>query len=335
MDSIRKKIGWIKIYSKKYGGVVYGEQARKALSSVFDLELVDFEARIFKSFRYFKIPESFAYLLRLKGEKDLWIRDFYSALTMPLDRTKGKNIVLIFHIDFSGFPLLSRPFFLIAEKLLFYRALKRADAIVVVSEYWKKHFEDREYKNVFKAYCGFDLEKFDVSEEEVKDFKEKHNLLGKPIIYLGNCQRPKGVIESREALEGLDAHFVTSGREEVKIKALNLNLDYRGYLTLLKASSVALTMSKFKEGWCMTAQEAMLCKTPVVGSGLGGMKELLEGGKQIVCPGFKDLKEKVAFLLSHEEERKRMGEQGYAFAREFSRQRFNEDWIKIINNVVK
>ena len=45
---------------------------------------------------------------------------------------------------------------------------------------------------------------------------------------------------------------------------------------LLQAASVAVTMSKFNEGWCRTAHEAMLCKTPVVGSGMGGMGELLE-----------------------------------------------------------
>ena len=69
------------------------------------------------------------------------------------------------------------------------------------------------------------------------------------------------------------------------------------YLKLLKASWVVLTMSKFKEGWCRTAHEAMLLKTPVIGSGTGGMRELLENGKQIVCPEFDNLREKVKYLF--------------------------------------
>ena len=63
-------------------------------------------------------------------------------------------------------------------------------------------------------------------------------------------------------------------------------------------------MSKFQEGWCRTAHEAMLLKTPVVGSGFGGMSELLEGGGQIICDNFNDLKEKIEYLLGNHEARK-------------------------------
>ena len=66
----------------------------------------------------------------------------------------------------------------------------------------------------------------------------------------------------------------------INIPVVNLSLNYKEYLCLLKASSVVVTMSKFKEGWCLTAHEAMLCKTPVIGSGKGGMRELLEGGNK-------------------------------------------------------
>jgi len=325
-------IGWLEISKRKYGGVVYNEEARHALKKSFDLETIFFEPKIFKNLKYLRIPESLFYLCFLKGKKDFWIRDFYSTLTMPFDRTSGKNIVAVHHDDFSGFPIIARPIFKIAQQI-FYRNLKKVDAIVAVSEYWRKYFLEKGYKNVYKIYNAFDSAEFDISATEVEDFKKRYNLTQKPIVYLGNCQRAKGVVDAYNELKGLDVYLVTSGRPMVKISAINLNLDYRDYLRLLKASSVVLTMSKFKEGWCRTAHEAMLCKTPVIGSGLGGMSELLEGGKQIICPDIKSLKDKVIFLLNNTEARKKMGEEGYNFAKDFTKEKFQEDWINLINKI--
>ncbi len=327
-------IGFIQVFSKKYGGVMCLDQSRDILSQYYDLELVDLGARFFKHLRYLKLPESLLYLLKLKGEKDVWIRDFYSVLTLPFDRTKGKNIAVIFHIDFSQFPLFSRPFLILFEKLFFYRGLKKADAIVVISDYWEKYFRERGYKNIYKVYWGPAIKDFDISQQEINAFKKKYKLEDKPILYLGNCQRAKGVVESYDALKDLDVHLVTSGRRQVKIPALNLNLERREFLTLLKASSIAITMSKFKEGLCYTTQEAMLSGTPVIGSGRGGMRELLEGGRQIICPDFVSLRDMVEYLLRHSEEREKIGKDAYEFAKQFTRERFEKEWLAVMDKLL-
>ena len=325
-------IGWIEISKKKYGGVVYNEEARHALKKGFDLETIFFEPKIFKNLKYLRIPESLFYLCFLKGKKDFWVRDFYSTLTMSFDRTSGKNIVIVHHDDFSGFPIITQPIFKVAQQI-FYRNLRKVDAIVVVSEYWKNYFLQKGHKNVFKIYNAFDLAEFDIFDDEVEDFKKRHNLTQKPIVYLGNCQKAKGVIEAYNELKDLDVYLVTSGRPMVKIPAVNLNLDYRDYLRLLKASSVVLTMSKFKEGWCRTAHEAMLCKTPVIGSGLGGMRELLKGGGQIICENSRGLKNQVEFLLLNPRKAAIIGQGGCNFAKNFTKEKFNKDWINLINKI--
>jgi len=325
-------IGWIEISLKKYGGVIYNQEAREALADDFNVELVVAEPRYFSKIRYLRIPESLFYLRRLSGQKDIWVRDFYSTLTMPLDKTSGKNIVVIHHDDFSGFPFLVRPIFKIAQKF-FYRNLKKADGIITVSEYWRKYFVDKGYRNVYKIYNGFNVEDFIFSDQEILDFKSKYNLSDKPIVYLGNCQKAKGVAESYNALKDLDVYLVTSGRKKVNVKTINFDLSYRDYLRLLKASDVVITMSKFREGWCRTAHEAMLCEVPVIGSGRGGMQELLEGGKQIICPEFKNLSKEVEDLLGNERKRKVTGENGYAYAKDFTKDKFKEDWINLIKKI--
>ncbi|MGB2762533.1 MAG: glycosyltransferase family 4 protein [Minisyncoccales bacterium] len=326
-------IRWIEISKKKYGGIVYNEQAREVLSKNFDLDLIVCKPRYFRKIRYLRIPESFFYLLKLRGKRDLWIRDFYSMITLPLDKTKGKNLVMVHQVSFSGFPLISRPIFFFFKKI-FYHNLKKANAIVTVSEYWRNHFLEKGYRNVYKIYNCFNLSNFDISGQEVVELKERFHLKRKPIVYLGNCQRIKGVVEAYQSLKDLDVYLVTSGRPQVKIPAINLNLEYRDYLCLLKSSSLVLTMSKFKEGWCRTAHEAMLLKTPVVGSGLGGMRELLKGGKQIVCQDFKCLKEKVEYLLDHPGTREKMGENGYDFAKNFTFEKFKKEWLNLIKKIV-
>lgn len=326
-------IGWTgPISSKRYGGIIYGEDSRSALSKNFDLDFIDVEGRHFKN-KYFKAAESLFCLLKLKGKKDLWIRDFFSTITMPFDKTQGKNLVIIHHVGFFSFSLLTRIPYFILEKVFFHN-LKKMDAIVTISEYWKNYFLRKGYSNVYKIYCGFDLNNFDISDQEVADFKKGYKLEGKPIVYLGNCQKVKGVVESFEALKDLDVHLVTSGRQQVKIPALNLNLKYRDYLKLLKASSVAVTMSKINEGWSMTTHEAMLLKTPVIGSGFGGMGELLEGGKQIICPYFKSLKKEVEYLLKHHDKREEMGEDGHSYAEQFTLEKFQNDWLNLIKKII-
>ncbi len=326
-------IGWIQMSSKKYGGIVYNEEAIKALGRSFDVEPLYFDAKFFSGVKYLKIPESLFRLSKLKGKKDLWIRDFYSTVATPFRNTQGKNAVIIHHDDFSGFPLVARPAFKVLQQI-FYRNLRKADAIITVSEYWKNHFLRMGYKNVFKVYNAFDLEDFNITDEEVEKFKKKNNLLGKPIIYLGNCQKAKGVVEAYRELKDLPVFLVTSGRGQAKLSALNLDLSYREYLTLLKASSIAITMSKFKEGWCRTAHEAMLLKTPVIGSGLGGMEELLLSGRQMVCRDFPQLREKAGFLLKNPRLRIRMGEDGYNFTKNFTMEKFSKEWLNLINSLI-
>lgn len=330
-----KKIGIIQISPKRYGGIIYNKWIKDVLSENFEADLVKVEPKYFKKIKYLKIPESLIYLSKLKDEKDLWIRDFYSTLTLPFDKIKGKNLVILYHIDFSGFPLISRPIFFLLEKIFFYHNLKKADTIVTISEYWKNYFLRRGYQNVYKIYCGFDLENFSIPEEEVLEFKKKYNLEGKPILYIGNCQKAKGVVESYKALKDLDAYLVTSGERQVKIPAKNFDLRYKEYLCLLKASSIVITMSKFQEGWCMTTHEAMLLKTPVIGSGLGGMRELLEGGKQIICENYKDLKKIVESLLADSDRRKKMGEDGYNFAKTFTKEKFKEAWLDLVKKILE
>lgn len=55
------------------------------------------------------------------------------------------------------------------------------------------------------------------------------------------------------------------------------------------------------------------------------MRELLEGGKQIICSDFKLLREKVEYLLNHPEIREEFGQNGYNFAKIFTLEKFRNE----------
>lgn len=319
--------------SQKYGGNIYGNIVKEILSKEFNVENKIVKAKYFK-WRYLKPFEWVFNFIRLRGQSDLWVRDsFISVAAFSLAKVQGKRLALIYHIDNSVFPLILRPFFFLIEKIFYYN-LKKTDIIVIISEYWRKHFLERGYTNVYKICNGFNLSDFEISNEEVEEFKKQNELTSKPIIYIGNCQKAKGVAEIWRDLKDLDVFLVTSGEKMVDIPVKNLDLKYKDYLRLIKASSLVIEMHKFKTGWSRIAHESMLLKKPVIGSGLGGTRELLEGGGQIICEDLKGLKEKVKSLLNDPKKREEMGESGYNYAKDFTQERFKREWLELINKII-
>ena len=325
------KIGWIELPKgkslQKGGGNAYRASLFSLLSKEHAIEPMGMVFN--KKHKLFSGINTLYGLIKLKGNKNIWMRDYLSTITLPFDSTVGHNLTIVHHIDsnYLAYPTLSKTL----DKM-FYHSLKKIDTLIVVSNYWKDHFESLRYDAKLIYNC-FDFNDFEFTSAEIIDFKTRYNLSEKPIIYLGNCQKSKGVVEAYSELKDLDVYLVTSGEKRVDIPAINLNLSYRDYLILLKASSVVVTMSKFKEGWCRTAHEAMLCKTPVVGSGMGGMEELLVGGEQIVCKDFNDLRGYVEYLLVHPE----LGMKGYEYASQnkFTVEQFNDLWIELVNEIVQ
>lgn len=325
------KITIINTTHQKYGGNIYEGMIAEALSDAFEVEFLRCGAK--SKLKYLEIPPIIWQLFRSSkiNKSDIVIRNFNASLF--LNKKPVKNIALIHHVDNSCNSMLLKIAYFVLGKIIF-NNLKRFDAIITVSQYWKNYFKKKGYGNVYTVYNAFDISEFNFSFDEIKEFKEKYGLTEKPIVYIGNCQKGKGVVETYKALKDLDVFLITSGKPHIKIPTINLQLGDRDYLRLLKSSSLAVTMSRFKEGWCRTAHEAMLCRTPVIGSGFGGMGELLEGGNQIVCEDISSLKEKVACLLDSPEIRKEMGENGYNFAKNFSIKRFKEEWIKLTEDLL-
>lgn len=312
----------------KYGGSVYAEMVAEVLSKNFQSEIANAGVKTKNIFKYLEAPLVLLRLFEFSKRKNTTVAIKNFEASIFLNQKPAKNIAIVYHVDNSNRPFFLKPIFFVFEKIVIAN-LKKFDRIIVISSYWEDFFIKKGFKNLTKIYCAFNPKEFDFSREEIELFKEKHHLTGKPIIYIGNCIKGKGVVESYGALKDMDVYLVTSGKKRVDIPAINLDLGRADYLKLLKASSVVVTMSKFKEGWNIMAHEAMLCKTPVIGSGLGGMKELLEGGGQVVCENFSLLREKTNYCLAHPE----LGARGYDYAKNFTVEKFKKQWTDLINSL--
>jgi glycosyltransferase involved in cell wall biosynthesis len=314
------------------GGYVYDTYARKILRDNFELNVTyisrgNSRSKIKRFFEFAKYICRNS-VIRFKG--DIIIHDAFSTVFAPFDKNR-KHIVILHHLDVSSvnFPTFYHYFI-----QRFFKKIFLADKVIVVSEYWENILKEAGYSKIIIIYNAFDLNLFRFKDEELSEFRKKYNFSEKkPIIYLGNAKLEKGFLDAYEVLKNIDATFVTTGKNHVHLPIVHKYLSYSDYLKLLKISSLVITMSKFNEGWCRTAHEAMLCGTPVIGSGKGGMKELLEKGSQIICEDFGKLNQVVTNLLSNREKLNQMAVKGKAYASTFTLEYFRKSWIELISSL--
>ena len=210
------------------------------------------------------------------------------------------------------------------------RRLRDLDAVVTVSKFWADFLNSIGCHEVRVIYNAFDPEEFVFGKEEITYFLEKNNIPDdKPIVYIGYADPVKGVIDVFHALKDEEVTLVMTGpiTKEINIPVRWLHLNRKDYRLLLNACDVVVNMSKIEEGWSRVAHEALLCKTPVIGSGSGGMKELLEGSGQMVCTSISDLPDMVREVLSYKEI---YAEKGYNFAQGFTYEIFAREWRALL-----
>ena len=306
------------------GGNSYDIQAALALSTCYRLTPSK-EAIL-------KINESFInYFIQSKlnnPSAEIIIREPYPIACGSYDSTK-KYVGIVHHLD----PVIENK----SWKHRWYfntlrKNLKKLDTTITVSEYWKDELIKIGANNVNVIYNSFDVSKY--ADDEIKnDFKEKHQIaIDKKLIYIGNASKEKGVYEVYEALKDQDYELIMSGpvnnAPNIPVKYVNLNKSE--YIKMLKACDLTISMSKMIEGWNRIAHESLLCNTPVIGNGTGGMKELLKKGNQIIEHDYNQLPLAIEKVLDN---RSYYTSEGYKFVRRFDLTYFNESWINLINQL--
>ena len=312
------------------GGAVYDTTVRKILRQEYELHVSYIARGRAKSLvkRAWEWASFIRTMRNVKLSGDIVFRDFFTTVFSPIP--KGRiNIPILHHleVDSTRFPRIYR-----ALVKQYCRQARNADCVVVVSEYWQNFLRDRSVERTRVIYNSFDTSQFNFTCDQLNCFRESKGIpRDRPLIYLGNAKADKGYTAVARELAGIDATLIATGRGEPVDGTRVMFLDYSDYLKLLTISDIVLTMSTLQEGWCRTAHEAMLCRTPVIGSGSGGMMELLQGGGQRVCRDVSSLREEATHLLGDDSVRKQLGERGFAFASRFDSDYFRKQWVDLVN----
>jgi len=317
----KKKIVHLLTSDKKSGGNVYERYLEHIDLDIKHEFLIDTNVknRVKKLFYFYHSLYKIS-----KKEYEVTIRKSESCFFMNKHQ---KNIVIFHHYYPAPTNFLVNIFQRLAHRNLL-RNLDKIDTLVVVSRYWQEYFKNIGFIQTKIIYNPFEIEEYlAYDSKRIEQFKIKYRLDKKPILYIGNPQKSKGADKTYEALKDLDVHLVTSGAGELRLSVMNLNLNFQEYILLLQASSLSVLMSQIEEGWNRVAHESILCQTPVIGSGRGGMGELLSESGQIVCGDFSSLKKIVEKSLDNKLE---VSKEALEYVKNFSLVKFHTEWKNIL-----
>jgi len=122
-----------------------------------------------------------------------------------------------------------------------------------------------------------------------------------------------------------NAEYVNSLKAQVQQLGLSEQVMFYGHLPQQKlaqciAQAQALVLPSLSEGLGRVVIEAMACGTPVIGSRVGGIQEVIQDGKTgfLVPPGdVEALAERIRWIFTHPDESGEMGRQAREFAQAF------------------
>lgn len=304
------------------GGTLYEIDAIRSLEKDYDVS---------QNLAFVKHENFIKYYLKNHKktiDADICITDPYVLAFNKLDYKKY-NVAIIHHIDenITNKSVLGMWFF---KQLL--KNLKKVDLVVVVSQFWKSYLENKGVQNIEIIYNSYNLSDFKFESSEINKLKKKLNLdPNKPTIYLGKYGEGKGIENIINQLDYSKYNLVTTGKNAPFNEKINsFYLSKVEFPMLLRIADVVLAMSSMPEGWNRIAHEALLVKTPVIGSGTGGMKELLEESNQKVVADFSKLENEIKDCIINSE---KLGESGYQFVKQFDMKYFQGRWINIMKQI--
>lgn len=253
----------------------------------------------------------------------LWVPHF----NVPLFYRCKKMVVTIhdtYHLDYWEEMSVVKKIY---AKFFYYRAVKKADVVFVVSNFTRD--------KIFSYYPNIDKKKFFVTHLGVNDaFFPLPNPKRNYILYVGNVKPHKNLgvlLEAFHTLEksiqstfplyivGKKEGFITESNFSEHVKNIirqNKNIVFTGRVTdetlvTYYQNAKMLIMPSLYEGFGLPPLEAMKTKTPVICSSIPVFKELYKDTVLYFNPhSSEDLKTKITLLIYDSELREALIQKG-------------------------
>lgn len=221
-----------------------------------------------------------------------------------------------FEATFSKIPL---------EKLLIRFVALKAKCITTVSDFVKrefKYFIPKINKNkIHNLYNGIE-DKFKPYPKEAQKIKEKLNIEGPVLLYIGRITSYKGIEDIITAYkiakkEISNLNLVIGGNPDfsmqkkyLKWKAKYKEIYFIGFVPeneipyYYSMGDIFITYSYVSEGFGLTPIEAIACGTPVICSSIAAYKEILQDNAIFVSPKNPSLLAREIIKLIEDEDKK-------------------------------
>jgi len=231
--------------------------------------------------------------------------------------------------------------------------LKHTDKVFAISSALKTALNQNGIQNVKVIYNGIKAENWQVSLQKIEEFKKKHNLQNKKVIFFGgSLSGLKGGEKILQVMKVIVQHvpeavLLVAGKKEgytqkMLKSAQKLGIEnhviFAGWLSddPLKSayfcSDLVVVPSIYFDSFNLFNIEAMAAKKPVVGSCYGGIPEVVQDGVTgyIVNPfDIELMAAKIIDLLKNPQKAKQFGEAGYLRVKEeFNLEEKADEYLK-------
>lgn len=275
----------------------------------------------------------------------------YALISMPYARRRGAVVVIergsthpyyqdaILREEYARFGIeAERAHPQIIEKGL--REIELADRVIIPSEFVRRTFVEHGFPDEKLAVIpyGFNPAHFHPGEKRDEVFR---------VLFVGNISVQKGVHYLLEAWEQLglrNAELVFIGTVEQELKPLlerhASRITLRGHVKHEElyreyAQASVFVLPSLQEGSALVTYEAMACGLPLLVSENTG-SIALDGEHGFVVP-IRDadaIAEKLQWSHDHPAEARAMGQQGRAYAQQFTWARYAEQVMQVYRSVL-
>jgi len=236
------------------------------------------------------------------GKADLY---HFPNFTIP-PLTKGKKIVTIHDMSFLRYPEFSEQKNLEYLSAFIHDTVRRADAILTVSEFSRKETSELlglDPAQIFATPLGITPGCVRPTASQIANTRRQLKLERPYLLSVGTLEPRKNIpflIEIFEQLPEFDGDLVIAGMKGWKVGPIleRMNSSSRRerirYLEFvpdcdlfsLYAGAELFVTTSFYEGFGLPPLEAMACGTPVVSSTGGSLPEMLTGAASVLIHGF-------------------------------------------------
>lgn len=289
---------------------------------------------------YKSLPRFFALIIFwLRAQYTLFFGRVDIAIVSPgmmLIYPKYVSIICIaHHYDPSVFKGIKRIYIKLSHWLFIFQS-SRVATVVSCSKYWSRYYEAEGFKNAITIFNGFDIKSMDHSIVALDNNSvlRRFNLISKKYLHLGSYGTAKGQKMAVKCLKGYEFPLIATSSSKALLKddlqdIHFINANFNEYNVLLKNAKAVICMSEFKEGWCRVLHEAAIHGTPILGSGLGGMKELLEIGG-FTPSTFNTLRDDFDIIIKEGS----LSDYKVNLYRAFTLERFYEAWRRCVSQLL-